>query len=44
MQFLRGVSIFINIKFTLIDEYWLQYVCAKFELIYLYNYQNNANL
>jgi len=30
-QFLQGVSIFISVKFTLIDEYKLQYVCVKFE-------------
>ena len=32
-QFLQGVSIFISVKSTLIDEYWLQYVRAKVELI-----------
>ena len=31
-QFLQGISIFIFVKFTLTDEYSLQYVCAKFEL------------
>ena len=34
-QLLQGVSIFIYVKFTLIDEYKLQYVCAKFENLVL---------
>ncbi len=32
-QFLQGFSIFISVKFTLTDEYSLQYVCTKFEYI-----------
>ena len=36
-QFLQGVSIFISVKFTLTDEYSLQYVCAKFELYKQYH-------
>ena len=32
-NYLQGVLTFISVKFTLTDEYWLQYVCAKFEFI-----------
>ena len=38
-QFLQGISIFISVKFTLTDEYWLQYMCEFLVIYYIISYR-----